>query len=48
MFRLGAIAAGVYEQNYGWMDVWDLNPEAMRSLCLKVSATWGGGDLTEN
>jgi hypothetical protein len=33
MFRLGVIG------NFGWMDVWELNPKGWRSLWLKASAT---------
>jgi hypothetical protein len=33
----------LYERNFGWMDVWDLNPQVLGSLWLMASATWGGG-----
>jgi hypothetical protein len=29
--------------SFGWMDVWEMNPE-LGSLWLKASATLGGGD----
>jgi hypothetical protein len=32
------------EKNFGWMDVWELNPEGLESLRLKAFGTfWGGG-----
>jgi hypothetical protein len=31
------------EENFGWIDVWKLNPEGLGSLGLKAFATWGGG-----
>jgi hypothetical protein len=32
----------LHERNFGWMDVWELNPERLGSLWLMASATWGG------
>jgi hypothetical protein len=50
--RLGAVAAGgkmipsgslsFCEKDFGWMDVWELNPEGMISLLLKAVATLRG------
>jgi hypothetical protein len=52
MFRLGAIATDgmmipirkfvLHEKNFGWMDVWELNPEGLGSLWLITSTTCGG------
>ncbi|KDR11388.1 hypothetical protein L798_14020 [Zootermopsis nevadensis] len=29
-------------ENFGWMDVWESDPERLRPLWLKASATWEG------
>jgi hypothetical protein len=51
IFKLGASGTGgddpnrqlvLYERNFGWMDVWELNPEGLGSFWLTASATWGG------
>jgi hypothetical protein len=51
-FRLGVIATGgslshqatcLCEKDFGWMALWELNPEVVGSLWLMASATWGGG-----
>jgi hypothetical protein len=48
MFRLGTVTTGypirqvLCENNFGWMDVWELHPEGIalaESLCVL-----GGGD----
>jgi hypothetical protein len=31
------------ERNFGWMDVWELNPEGLGSHWLMASATWWWG-----
>jgi hypothetical protein len=31
----------LYEKNFGWMHVWELNPEGLGSLWLMASVTWG-------
>jgi hypothetical protein len=31
----------LYENNFGWMDVCELNPEELGLLWLMASATWG-------
>jgi hypothetical protein len=36
------------EKYFGWMTVWELNPEVLRSLRLMASATWGGITLAED
>jgi hypothetical protein len=33
--------------NFGWMDVWDLNPEGLGSLWLTTSVIWGEIILAE-
>jgi hypothetical protein len=33
----------LYEKNFGWMDVWELNPEWLGSLWLR--GFWGSSSL---
>jgi hypothetical protein len=35
----------LYEKNFGWMNVWELNPEVLGSLWLMASQTWRGESL---
>jgi hypothetical protein len=37
-----------HKNNFGWMDVWELNPEGMGLLCLKASVTWEEVILVES
>jgi hypothetical protein len=30
----------LYENNFCWMEVWELNPERIGLISLKASATW--------
>jgi hypothetical protein len=32
----------IYENDFGWIDFWELNPEVLGSLWLIAFATWGG------
>jgi hypothetical protein len=33
----------LYEKDFGWITLWELNPQVLGSLWLIASATWGGG-----
>jgi hypothetical protein len=34
----------LYEDNFGWMDVWELNPEGVGSIRMTPFAIGGGGE----
>jgi hypothetical protein len=36
-----------YEKDFGWMEVWELNPEVLGSLWLMAFATWGEITMAE-
>jgi hypothetical protein len=55
-FKQAAIATGgdypirqlvLYEKNFDWMALWELNPEMLGSLWLMASAAWGEVTLAE-
>jgi hypothetical protein len=33
----------LYENDFGWMALWEMNPEVLGTLWLMAFAIWGGG-----